>query len=292
MRHAWIAGTSPAMTGSAWKNAQSSRHVCPTLLLAPQLAITLVFFFWPAAQAVWQSLLMQDAFGITRISSGSKTSTLLRRPDYLHSFGVTALFSAGSLTALALDRAAARRAWPTASCAARTRLPDAADLALCGRAGGRRRAVAVHVLSPRSASSRGPAARSGIDWNRLLNGGQALTLVVMAAVWKQISYNFLFFLAGLQSIPKSLIEAAAIDGAGPCAPFWTISSRCCRRPRSSCWWSTSSTPSSTPSASSTRSPAAARPRRPRSWSTRSIYDGSRRRSRRLGGAIGDPDGRS
>ena len=62
----------------------------------------------------------------------------------------------------------------------------------------------------------------GIDWNYLLNSDHAIALIVMAAVWKQISYNFLFFLAGLQSIPKSLIEAAAIDGAGPWRRFWTI----------------------------------------------------------------------
>jgi hypothetical protein len=101
-----------------------------------------------------------------------------------------------------------------------------------------------------------------------------MILIVMAAVWKQISYNFLFFLAGLQSIPKSLIEAAAIDGAGPWRRFWTIvSSRCCRRPPSSCWSSTSSTSSSTPSPSSTQPPRAGRARTPRSWSTRSTYDG-------------------
>ena len=64
--------------------------------------------------------------------------------------------------------------------------------------------------------------QAGIDWNHLLDAGDAMTLIVMAAVWNQVSYNFLFFLAGLQSIPKSLIEAAAIDGAGPMRRFWTI----------------------------------------------------------------------
>ena len=96
-------------------------------------------------------------------------------------------------------------------------LQDAADLALRGGAGGGRRAVAVHVLALASASSPTRCAALGIDWNHLLNGNQAMTLIVMAAVWKQISYNFLFFLAGLQSIPKSLIEAAAIDGAAAVA---------------------------------------------------------------------------
>ena len=62
----------------------------------------------------------------------------------------------------------------------------------------------------------------GIEFNYVSNGNQALLLVVIAAVWNQLSYNFLFFLAGLQSIPKSLIEAAAIDGAGPVRRFWDI----------------------------------------------------------------------
>ena len=91
----------------------------------------------------------------------------------------------------------------------------------------------------------------GIAWDPLLNGTEAMVLVVAAAAWKQISYNFLFFVAGLQAIPRSLIEAAAIDGAGRPSASGPSSSRCWRRPPSSCWSSTPSTPSSTPSASST-----------------------------------------
>jgi sn-glycerol 3-phosphate transport system permease protein len=103
----------------------------------------------------------------------------------------------------------------------RWHLQDPADLALRRGAGGGRRAVAVHV---RLALWRGPLRlrQMGIDWNHLLNGGHAMALIVMASVWKQISYNFLFFLAGLQSIPQALIEAAAIDGATPWKRFWTI----------------------------------------------------------------------
>ena len=95
--------------------------------------------------------------------------------------------------------------------------------------------MALHVRADASASSRTRCRQVGIDWNHLLNGDQAMALIVMAAVWKQISYNFLFFLAGLQSIPKSLIEAAAIDGARAVAALLDDqSSRCSRRPRSSC----------------------------------------------------------
>ena len=91
----------------------------------------------------------------------------------------------------------------------------------------------------------------GIDWNPLLDGNQALALIILAAAWKQISYNFLFFLAGLQAIPESVIEAAAIDGARPVRRFWTIVFPLLSPTTSSCSSSTSSTPSSTPSASST-----------------------------------------
>jgi sn-glycerol 3-phosphate transport system permease protein len=62
----------------------------------------------------------------------------------------------------------------------------------------------------------------GINWNHRIDGSHAMLLVIIAASWKQISYNFLFFVAGLQSVPQSLTEAAAIDGAGPFKRFWTI----------------------------------------------------------------------
>jgi hypothetical protein len=137
-------------------------------------------------------------------------------------------------------------------------LPHAVDLALCRGASDRRYAVAVPVQPVDGDAGGTCCAATAFDWDPLLNGDQAMGLVVAAAAWKQISYNFLFFVAGLQAIPKSLIEAAAIDGAAAAAVSGPSSSRCWRRPRSSCWWSTPSTPSSTRSASSTPSPAAVR----------------------------------
>jgi sn-glycerol 3-phosphate transport system permease protein len=157
----------------------------------------------------------------------------VQRPTYLASFKTTAVFSLLVAT-LGLTHVAAAGGDGRPRGQGRHGLQDAADLALCGGAGGGRRAVAVHVRAVIGVVSYGLRAM-GFDWNHLLNGNHAMALIVMAAVWKQISYNFLFFLAGLQSIPKSLIEAAAIDGAGPWRRFWTISSRCCRPPPSSCW---------------------------------------------------------
>ena len=195
----------------------------PYALVAPQLAITLVFFFWPAAQALWQSMLVQDAFGTsTQFVWFDNFRRCSPTPTYLESFRVTAVFSVLVAVLGLSHRAAARGLLADRVVRGADGLQDAADLALRGGAGGRRRCCGCSCSTRRSASSPTRCESIGIDWNHLLNGGQALTLVVIAAVWKQISYNFLFFLAGLQSIPKSLIEAAAIDGAGPVRRFWTI----------------------------------------------------------------------
>ena len=169
-------------------------------------------------------------------SSDSTTSAASSRTrPTSHRSETTLIFSAlvdrvrpviSLLLAVFADRVIARR----------DLLQDRPDPALCGGARGRRRAVVVSCSSRRSDSSPTALARCGIDWNHVLNGSHAMALVVMAAVWKQICYNFLFFFAGLQSIPKSLIEAAAIDGAGPVRRFCDHRSfRCCRRPPSSCW---------------------------------------------------------
>ena len=193
----------------------------PYLLLAPQLAITVVFFFWPAGQAVWYSFLLQDAFGeSTQFVWFENFTTLFRDPHYLASFKTTAIFSvAVAFLGLAISLVLAVMAdrvvrgallyktvliWPYAVAAA----------------------VAGVLWSFLFAPSIGVVTfllkGFGVDWNWIIKGDQAMLLVVIASVWKQISYNFLFFLAGLQSIPKSLIEAAAIDGAGPARRFWTI----------------------------------------------------------------------
>ena len=174
----------------------------PYLLLAPQLAVTLMFFFWPAGQAIWQSLHREDPFGLSSRFVGIDNFTaVLADPSYLHSLGVTAAFSV-AVTVLA--------AAPSLLLA-----PYAVAPAVAG-------VLWLFLFNPGIGIVAYGLRWLGIDWNYLLDGTQALALVVIAAAWKQISYNFLFFLAGLQSIPKSLLEAASIDGAGESRRFWTI----------------------------------------------------------------------
>jgi sn-glycerol 3-phosphate transport system permease protein len=193
----------------------------PWVLLAPQLVIVLVFFFWPAGQALYQSVLQEDVFGLSREFVGMQNfSRLFNDPLYLESFQTTAVFSVlvavCGLTLALLLAVMADRVWRAAS-VYKTLLiwPYAVAPAVAG--------VLWLFLF---ASPMGVIAFAlrwlGVDWNHLLDSRDAMTLIVVAAVWKQISYNFLFFLAGLQSIPKSLLEAAAIDGATPWHRFRTI----------------------------------------------------------------------
>jgi len=156
------------------KSAFFNSKLLPYLLLVPQLIITFVFFYWPAIQAVWQSFLREDAFGLSSEFIGLENyQALFTQPEYYKAMLTTLVFS--SLVAVL--------------------------------------SLSIALLF---------ATQADKNLKALLNGNHAMTLVVMAAVWKQISYNFLFFLAGLQSIPKSVIEAGAIDGAGPMRRFWTI----------------------------------------------------------------------
>ena len=193
----------------------------PWLLLAPQMAVILVFFFWPAAQAVLQSMQQQDAFGTSIEFVGSANfRQLFADPGYLESFKTTALFSvlvAGFGISLSLLLAVFADRIVRGSTFYRTMLvlPYAVAPSVAA-------VLWVFMFSPSLGVVSYALGKFGIDWNHLLNSGHAMTLIVMAAVWKQISYNFLFFLAGLQSIPKSLIEAAAIDGARPWRRFWTV----------------------------------------------------------------------
>jgi len=193
----------------------------PYLLVAPQIAITLVFFFWPAAQAVWYSFHLQDAFGLkTQFVGLQNFAFLFRDGKYLASFKVTALFSvlvAFAGIAISLLLAAMADRVLKGALAYKTLLiwPYAVAPAVAG-------VLWAFMLAPSIGIVTFVLKKVGIDWNWIIHGDQAMLLVVVAAVWKQISYNFLFFLAGLQSIPKSLIEAAAIDGAGPGRRFWTI----------------------------------------------------------------------
>ncbi len=193
----------------------------PYLLVAPQLAITLVFFFWPAAQALWFAFLRQDAFGMRSEFAGlDNFRDLLADSNYLQSFQVTAVFSVlvavGGL-ALALLLAVMADRVIKGALGYRTLLiwPYAVAPAIAGVLWGFMFAPSIGIITY-------ALKGFGINFNWVLQSDQAMLLVVMASVWKQISYNFLFFLAGLQSIPKSLIEAAAIDGARPFRRFWTI----------------------------------------------------------------------
>jgi sn-glycerol 3-phosphate transport system permease protein len=193
----------------------------PWVLIAPQMAVILIFFFWPAAQMLVQSVQEQDAFGASVQFVGLENfQRLFNDSGYLESFETTALFSAlvavlGLSIALLLAVMANRVVrgagiyktlliWPYATAPV----------------------VAGVLWLMMFASPYGVLAYAlremGFEWNHVLNGNHAMALIVMAAVWKQISYNFLFFLAGLQSIPQSLIEAATIDGATPWKRFWTI----------------------------------------------------------------------
>jgi len=193
----------------------------PYALVAPQIAITIVFFFWPAAQAVWYSFQLQDAFGLNTQFVGLRNfADLLGDSHYLDSFKVTAVFSvlvAGLGIAISLLLATMADRVVRGALGYKTLLiwPYAVAPAVAGVLWSFLFAPSIGILTY-------ALKRFGIDWNWVVHGDQAMLLVVIAAVWNQISYNFLFFLAGLQSIPKSLLEAAAIDGAGPARRFWTI----------------------------------------------------------------------
>jgi sn-glycerol 3-phosphate transport system permease protein len=193
----------------------------PWLLVAPQLAIILVFFFWPAGQALYQSVLREDAFGTSSEFVGlDNFRALVNDESYLASFRVTAVFSfwvatLGLVLSLLLATMADRVVKSTRWYQTLLIVPYAVAPSVAG-------VLWVFMFAPSVGVVSWGLSRIGIEWNHLLNGTQAMILVVMAAVWNQISYNFLFFLAGLQSIPKSLIEAAAIDGAGPWRRFWTV----------------------------------------------------------------------
>ena len=196
-------------------------QLIPCLLLVPQMAVVLVFFYWPAVQAVWQSFLLEDAFGLrSDFIWFDNYRELLSQPSYYQTIGRTAFFSflvaALSLSLALLLAVQAGKAIKGAG-VYKTLLiwPYAVAPAIAG-------VLWLFMFQP----SLGLVARglreAGIPWNPLLEGSHAFALVLMASVWKQISYNFLFFLAGLQAIPRAVLEAAAIDGASRTRRFWTV----------------------------------------------------------------------
>lgn len=193
----------------------------PYLLLAPQLAVTLVFFFWPAGQAIQMSVLSQDPFGQSVTFVGlANFREVLADPDYLASFWRTLYFSAAvALLALLPALLFAVMAERVIRGAGLYRtilvLPYAIAPAVAG-------VLWLFMFSPSVGIVAYWLKKLGVDWNPKLDGTDAMALVILAAAWKQVSYNFLFFLAGLQSIPKALLEAASIDGASEWKKFWTI----------------------------------------------------------------------
>jgi len=203
------------------KRARFSSRWLPYALVAPQIAITCIFFFWPAGQALWQSTLVQDAFGTqTEFVGLENFKALWNDPLYLASFKTTAQFSVlvavvGMAVALLLAVFADRIVRGSGFYRTLLIWPYAVSAVVAG-------ALWMFLFSPSLGLVAIALRHLGVDWNHNSNSHQAMTLIVIAAVWKQISYNFLFFLAGLQSIPKSLIEAAAIDGAGPLRRFIDI----------------------------------------------------------------------
>jgi sn-glycerol 3-phosphate transport system permease protein len=193
----------------------------PYALLLPQIAVTLIFFVWPAGEALYYSVLLQDAFASKVQFVGlDNFRALFQDSTYLASFKVTALFSllvavTGLAVSLLLATFADRVLRGANVYKALLVWPYAVAPAIAG-------VLWMFLLSPSIGVLTYALRDLGVDWNYYVHGGQALLLIVVAAVWKQISYNFLFFLAGLQAIPASLVEAAAIDGAGPVRRFWTI----------------------------------------------------------------------
>ena len=203
------------------KQSVFQSRLLPYALIAPQLAVVLIFFYWPAAQALLQSFLLQDAFGLsTTFIWFENYRELLSEPDYFAAILRTFVFSiAIALSSLSLALLLAVMAdkplrgvtlyrtlliWPYAVA------PPVAGV------------LWVFMLNPSLGILAHGLRAMGIDWNPLVDGEQAARMIVLAGGWKQISYNFLFFLAGLQGIPRSVMEAAAIDGARPMRRFWTV----------------------------------------------------------------------
>jgi sn-glycerol 3-phosphate transport system permease protein len=203
------------------KRVVFKNRVLPYVLLAPQIVVTLVFFIWPASQALYQSFLLEDPFGTSSAFVWlDNFADLLASEEYLNSFRVTLVF-AFSVAGLGLSVALL--------------LAVMADRAIRGATAYKTLIIWPYAVAPVVAAVLwfflfNPTVgmlsfflkQAGVDWNHTLNGTQAMTLVIIAAAWREIAYNFLFFLAGLQAIPHSFIEAAAIDGAGPWRRFWTV----------------------------------------------------------------------
>jgi sn-glycerol 3-phosphate transport system permease protein len=198
-----------------------SQRWLPYFLLIPQMTVTAVFFLWPAWQAAVTSVYQQDAFGASKVFVGAENFlAVFRDEDYVNALSRTAIFSVSVavialLPALLLAVMADKVVKAAAIYKTLLIIPYAIAPAVAG-------VLWLFLFNPSVGVAAYALKKMGVDWNPVLNDSHAMTLVVLAAAWKQIAYNFLFFLAGLQSIPKSLLEAAAIDGASASHRFWTI----------------------------------------------------------------------
>lgn len=196
-------------------------RVLPYLLLAPQLAVTLIFFFWPAGQAVYQSVMRQDPFGLSkRFVWFENFSEVLRDPLYLNSVRLTIVFSVAVIAfamvaGLGLAVMADRQIRGASVYRMLLMWPYAVAPAVAA-------ALWLFIFHPSIGLLGRALNQAGVRWDYHLNGNQAMLLIVLASAWKQVSYNFIFFLAGLQSIPKSVLEASAVDGAAGGHQFWRV----------------------------------------------------------------------
>lgn len=203
------------------KRAVFKSRWLPYALIAPQLLITIIFFFLPAGQAIHQSVLMEDPFGLAVEFVGLQNfKDLFADPNYLSSFKITMVFSvlvAFLAMALSLLFAVCADRVVRGANAYKSFLivPYAIAPAVAG-------VLWMFTFNPTLGVVSYVLHALGIDWNYMISSTDAMILIIIAAVWKQVSYNFIFFLAGLQAIPKSLLEAAAMDGAGPVRRFWTV----------------------------------------------------------------------
>lgn len=193
----------------------------PALLLAPQLLIVLIFFYWPSVRAVFSSFFLEDAFGQSAEFVGLENfERLFADSDYADSFGITIVFSV-LVTSIGLSVSLVLAWFADRAIKARYVFRTMLIIPYAVSA-----AVAAVLWSFLFAPSVGVVAhwliKQGLAWNYLVNANHAMALIEMTAVWKQISYNFIFFLAGLQAIPRSMFEASAIDGAGPFKTFFYV----------------------------------------------------------------------
>jgi sn-glycerol 3-phosphate transport system permease protein len=195
--------------------------VLPYALLAPQILIILVFFYVPAGQALWMSTLLQDPLGLSVQFVGLENfATVLADPAYRDTIARTFFFSimvtvCAMAPAIFLAFMADKVIRGATAYKTILIIPYAIAPAVAG-------ALWLFLFNPSVGLVSHYLGKLGVDWNPRIQGGDAMALIIIASAWKQIAYNFVFFLAGLQSIPKSLIEAAKIDGAGESRRFWTI----------------------------------------------------------------------